>query len=35
VRKEEARDDGTYIVGSVPERMLSALHPFLLNNDEA
>jgi GTP-binding protein HflX len=35
VRKEEARDDGTYIVGSVPERMLSTLHPFLLNNDEA
>ena len=34
VRKEEARDDGTYIVGSVPERMLSALHPFLLGNDE-
>lgn len=34
VRKEEARDDGTYIVGSVPERMLSALHPFLLDNDE-
>jgi GTP-binding protein HflX len=34
VRKEEARDDGTYIVGSVPERMLAALQPFLLNNDE-
>mgnify|MGYP006423752345 FL=1 len=35
VRKEEARDDGTYIVGSVPERMLSALHPFLLSKDES
>ena len=35
VRKEEARDDGTYIVGSVPERMLSALHPFLLSNEES
>jgi len=34
VRKEEARDNGTYIVGSVPERMLSAMHPFLLSNDE-
>jgi len=34
VRKEEARDDGTYIVGSVPERMLSALHPFLLSKDQ-
>ncbi|MFQ3224472.1 MAG: GTP-binding protein HflX [Lentimonas sp.] len=35
VRKEEARDDGTYIVGSVPERLLSAVHPYLLSNDEA
>lgn len=35
VRKEEARDDGTYIVGSVPERLLSAVHPFLLSNDES
>lgn len=35
VRKEEARDDGTYIVGSVPERMLSALNPFLLSKDES
>ncbi|CAA6678441.1 GTP-binding protein HflX [Lentimonas sp. CC4] len=35
VRKEEARDDGTYIVGSVPERLLSAVHPYLLPNDES
>ena len=31
VRKEEARDEGTYLVGSVPERMLSALQPFILS----
>ena len=30
VRKEEARDDGTYIVGSVPERMLTAIQPYVL-----
>ncbi|MFT4902201.1 MAG: GTP-binding protein HflX [Lentimonas sp.] len=30
VRKEEARDDGTYLVGSVPERLLSAVQPYLL-----
>jgi GTP-binding protein HflX len=30
VRKEEARDEGTYLVGSVPERMLSVLQPFIL-----
>lgn len=35
VRKEEPRDEGTYIVGSVPERMLSALHPFLLSKDDS
>ena len=35
VRKEEARDDGTYIVGSLPERLLSAVHPYLLANDES
>ena len=34
VRKEEARDDGTYIVSSIPERMLSAVQPFLLMSDE-
>lgn len=30
VRKEEARDEGTYIVGSVPERMLSLIKPYVL-----
>ena len=30
VRKEEARDEGTYIVGSVPERLLSAIDPYIL-----
>ena len=30
VRREEARDEGTYLVGSVPERMMSALQPFIL-----
>ncbi len=35
VRKEEARDEGTYIVGSVPERLLPALRPFVLKTDEA
>jgi len=30
VRKEEARDEGTYIVGSVPERLLSAIEPYIL-----
>lgn len=34
IRKEEARDTGTYIVGSVPERMLTALQPYVLSNDE-
>ena len=30
VRKEEARDKGTYLVGSVPERMMSVLQPYIL-----
>jgi GTP-binding protein HflX len=30
VRKEEARDEGTYLVGSVPERMMSVLQPYIL-----
>ncbi|MDG1669020.1 MAG: GTPase HflX [Opitutae bacterium] len=34
VRKEEARDNGTYIVGSVPERMLTTLQPYQLASDE-
>lgn len=35
VRKEEARDDGTYIVGSIPERMLTSLQPYQLASDES
>jgi GTPase len=34
VRKEEARDNGIYIVGSVPERMLTTLQPYQLASDE-
>ncbi|ADE54076.1 GTP-binding proten HflX [Coraliomargarita akajimensis DSM 45221] len=34
VRKEEARDDGTYLVGSVPERMLSAIQEFILQAED-
>lgn len=30
VRKEEARDAGTYLIGSVPERMMSVLQPYIL-----
>ncbi|MGB0259054.1 MAG: HflX GTPase family protein, partial [Coraliomargarita sp.] len=30
VRKEEARDEGTYLVGSVPERLMSAIQPYIL-----
>jgi GTP-binding protein HflX len=29
VRKEEPRDEGTYLVGSVPERMISLLQPYI------
>ena len=35
VRKEEARDNGTYIVGSIPERMLTSLEPYQLASDES
>ena len=31
VRKEEARDEGTYIVGSIPERLIKMVSPFILN----
>jgi len=34
VRKEETRDSGIYIVGSVPERMLTTLQPYQLASDE-
>lgn len=30
VRKEEARDEGFYLVGSVPDRMMSVLQPFVV-----
>lgn len=32
VRKEEARDEGFYLVGSVPERMMSAVKPFVVGS---
>jgi len=35
IRKEEARDAGTYLVGSVPERLFPALEPYILNSDQA
>ncbi len=35
VRKEEARDDGTYLISSVPERMLSTVEPYVLGQEEA
>jgi GTPase len=34
VRNEEARDDGTYLVSSIPERMLTLVQPFVLGNHE-
>jgi GTP-binding protein HflX len=34
VRKEEARDDGIYLVGSIPERLLPALKPYVLAADQ-
>ena len=34
IRKEEPRDDGTYLVGSIPERLLSAVQPFILGSTE-
>lgn len=35
VRKEESRDDGTYLVGSIPDRMMPLLQPFVLTSDES
>jgi len=35
VRKEEVRDDGTYVVGSLPQRLVSTLEPYFLEADEA
>ncbi|MCH2046522.1 MAG: hypothetical protein MK212_20570, partial [Saprospiraceae bacterium] len=31
VRKEEPRDEGTYLVGSIPERLIKMVSPFVLN----
>lgn len=31
VRKEESRDNGTYLVGSIPERLIKMVSPFILN----
>ena len=35
VRKEEVRDDGTYVVGSLPDRLVPTLRPYLLESGEA
>lgn len=35
IRKEEARDDGTYLVGSIPDRLLSAIEPFVLRQEDS
>ena len=35
VRKEETRDDGTYIIASVPDRLMQTLKPYVLQPDEA
>jgi GTP-binding protein HflX len=32
VRKEEARDDGFYLVASIPERMMSLVQPFIISD---
>ena len=31
VRKEEVRDEGTYITGSVPDRLMSTVQPYVIN----
>ncbi len=31
IKKEEARDEGTFLLGSVPERMLSLIEPFVMD----
>ncbi|MGJ8649777.1 MAG: GTPase HflX [Opitutaceae bacterium] len=35
VRKEEARDEGTYLVGSIPDRLLSCIQPYILKTEES
>ena len=32
VRKEEVRDDGTYITGSVPDRLLTLISPYVVKD---
>jgi GTP-binding protein HflX len=32
VRKEEVRDEGTYVTGSVPDRLISTVTPFVVND---
>lgn len=34
VRKEEARDEGTYLVSSVPDRMIKAVQAFVLSSED-
>jgi GTP-binding protein HflX len=35
VRKEESRDDGTYIVSAIPKRLFSSIEPYLLSAETA
>jgi GTP-binding protein HflX len=35
VRKEESRDDGTYLVSAIPERLQSAIKPYILEAGQA
>jgi GTP-binding protein HflX len=32
IRKEETRDEGTFLVGSIPERLLKTLTPYILTD---
>jgi GTP-binding protein HflX len=34
VHKEETRDEGTYLVGTVPERILNLVQPYVLEANE-
>jgi len=31
IRKEEVRDDGIYITGSVPDRLITLVSPFVVS----
>ncbi|MFP4069183.1 MAG: GTPase HflX [Opitutales bacterium] len=35
VRKEEVRDDGTYVVGTLPDRLMPVLEPYFLQPEKA